>query len=106
MKKGKDGQQILLSGTAEEEMLARLSERVDRAVESIQQLRKERDELKSRLSGAEEKLRNVEGHSGQLHVMKSENEKHRVEREEIRSRIERVLGTLENIEESAVSEVE
>ena len=49
VKKGKDVQQIPLSGAAEEEILSRLSERVERAVESIQRLRKERDELRNRL---------------------------------------------------------
>ena len=104
MKKGKDVQQIPLSGAAEEEILSRLSERVERAVESIQRLRKERDELRNRLADAEGKLRAVESDSSQLSAIQSENERHRDQRDEIRNRIERILGTLERLEEESEEE--
>jgi len=72
-KKTTEGQ-IPLGGT-EEEILARLSERVDRAVKMIQELRRERDELK-------EKLASFDG-----------------DRSEIRNRIEGILASLEELDE-------
>jgi len=72
-KKTTEGQ-IPLGGT-EEEILARLSERVDRAVKMIQDLRRERDELK-------EKLASFDG-----------------DRSEIRNRIEGILASLEELDE-------
>ncbi len=59
----------------EEEILARLSERVDRAVKMIQELRRERDELKEKLAG-------LDGDRG-----------------EIRTRIEAILTNLEQLDE-------
>ena len=76
-KKTSDGQ-IPLGGGDEGEILARLSERVDREVKMIQDLRRERDELKSKLAEYDD-LEN--------------------ERAEIRSRIESVLASLEALEE-------
>ena len=76
-KKTSDGQ-IPLGGGDEGEILARLSERVDRAVKMIQDLRRERDELKSKLA---------------------EYDDLEYERAEIRSRIESVLASLEALEE-------
>ena len=76
-KKTSDGQ-IPLGGGDEGEILARLSERVDRAVKMIQDLRRERDELKSKLAEYDD-LEN--------------------ERAEIRSRIESVLASLEALDE-------
>jgi FtsZ-binding cell division protein ZapB len=70
--------QMPLAGTEEGEILARLSERVEKAVKLIQELRRERDELKAKLEAAE-------GFSGQ--------------RQEIRTRIESILSTLESLEE-------
>ncbi len=62
----------------EAQILARLSERVDKAVQMIQELRRERDELKARLEEAQ-------AFGGQ--------------RQEIRQRIESILLTLERLEE-------
>ena len=67
-----------LAGTEEEQILARLSERVDRAVKMIQELRKERDELKAQLESSSD---------------------HEAERSEIRNRIEGILSSLEALEE-------
>jgi hypothetical protein len=47
MKKTKEDQ-MSLAGTEEAEILSRLNERVERAVSLIQELRRERDSLKSR----------------------------------------------------------
>ncbi len=59
----------------EEEILAKLSERVDKAVKMIQELRRERDELKA-------KLESFDG-----------------DRSEIRNRIEAILASLEQLDE-------
>ena len=78
MKKKTMEGQMPLAGTEEEQILARLSERVDRAVKMIQDLRRERDELKARLESATD---------------------HEAERSEIRNRIENILSSLDALEE-------
>ncbi len=98
MKKKNEAQQLALEGTEEEEILGKLSQRVERAVTLIQELRKERDILKSRLNAAEEKLRNKDDHASRLENMESEHERFQENRMEIRSRIERILGSLESLE--------
>lgn len=86
MKKNReDNNQLALAGTEEAEILNRLSERVERAVATIQELRRERDALKARV----EELEGVQG----------EHEKFARERSEIRDRIEGILGSLEALEE-------
>lgn len=77
MKKKTTEQQIPLGGSDEGQILARLSERVDKAVQMIQELRRERDELKARLEG----ITSLED-----------------ERRQIRERIESILESLETIE--------
>jgi FtsZ-binding cell division protein ZapB len=47
LKKKTTEEQIPLAGTEEGQILARLSERVDKAVKMIQELRRERDALKA-----------------------------------------------------------
>lgn len=69
---------MALAGTEEGQVLARLNERVEKAIQTIQALRKERDELKEQLEGAE---------------------KFRAERAEIRNRIETILSNLESLDE-------
>lgn len=92
MKKMKEDQ-MSLAGTEEAEILARLNERVERAVALIQELRRERDTLKSRLDEAEGKLKD--------HVtnLEEENDRFQKERGEIRNRIESILSNLEALEE-------
>ena len=85
MKKNRDESQLALAGTEEAEILNRLSERVERAVATIQELRRERDQLRARV----EELESVQG----------EHERFAKERSEIRDRIEGILGTLEALEE-------
>ena len=85
MKKKTEAGQLSLSGTEEGEILARLSDRVEKAVAMIGELRRERDALKKRVeeaqSGSAERLTQLEG-----------------ERTEIRNRIESILSTLEGLE--------
>jgi len=75
-KKNDDDSQLALAGTEEAEILARLSERVEKAVATIQELRRERDALKARVE-------ELEGYEEQ--------------RGEIRQRIEGILASLEEL---------
>jgi FtsZ-binding cell division protein ZapB len=84
MKKTKDNEQLALAGTEEAEILARLSERVEKAVSTIQELRRERDQLRRRVE--------------ELESVQDEQERFRRERDEIRDRIENILASLEALE--------
>lgn len=84
MKKKTAEEQMSLAGTEEGEILARLSERVERAVQTIQQLRRERDEWKSRAEKAE--------------AGSDDFDRLQRERTEIRDRIESILASLEALE--------
>ena len=85
MKKTKDNDQMALAGTEEAEILARLSERVEKAVGTIQELRRERDQLRARLQ--------------ELEALEEEQDRLKRERGEIRDRIENILGSLEALEQ-------
>jgi hypothetical protein len=78
-------EQLPLAGTEEAEILARLSERVERAVAMIQELRKERDELRAKLA--------------EHTTLEEEHDRFKQERGEIRDRIETILHSLERLEE-------
>ena len=79
MKKTRDNEPM-----EETEILARLSERVEKAVATIQELRRERDQLLARVA-------ELEGGA-------EEQERLRRERGEIRDRIEGILASLEALE--------
>ncbi len=81
--KKKTLEQMTLSGS-EEEILARLKERVDKAVAIIQDLRRERDALKAELAKRPDSNERLD----------------QLEREpaEIRNRIESILSNLESLE--------
>lgn len=81
------------SAQDEPDILARLSERVDRAVTMIADLRRERDALKAKLAEAESKLQEQES-------IEEDFDRYRKERGEIRSRIESILGSLETLDEA------
>lgn len=98
MKKNPQQNRLVLEGTEEEEILSRLSERVEKAVSTIQQLRKERDDLRARLAKAEETVKQREDDSGRLSTVETDYERFKGERVEIRSRIERILENLESLE--------
>jgi FtsZ-binding cell division protein ZapB len=94
MKKNQE-QQMALGGSEEGEILARLTERVDRAIATIQELRRERDNLKARLETAEASLREHTGASERLESLQEEHDRFQRERGEIRDRIETILTSLE-----------
>jgi uncharacterized protein YhaN len=81
--KKKTLEQMTLSGS-EEEILARLKDRVDKAVAIIQELRVERDMLRAELEKRPESNERLD----QLER----------ERTEIRNRIESILSNLESLE--------
>lgn len=84
--KKKDESQLALSGTEEAEILGRLSERVEKAVATIQELRRERDALRARVAELESRDEDLERLNR--------------ERSEIRDRIESILGSLEALEQT------
>ena len=99
MKKTGNGEQLALAGTEEGEILGRLSERVERAVGTIQDLRKERDQLRARVEELESRLREQDDSAARLESLEEEQERFRRERGEIRDRIENILSSLETLEE-------
>ena len=77
MKKKTTEEQMSIAGTEEGRILTLLAERVERAVQVIQELRRERDQLKAQVE---------------------ELEHFRSERGEIRDRIETILSNLASLE--------
>ena len=73
----------------ENDVLSQLAERIEKAIITIQQLRRERDELRQKLK----ELGPVDNQS-----LQEENERFRSERDEIRARLEKLLGNLDQIE--------
>lgn len=98
MKKSRENDQMAINGTDEVEILARLSERVEKAVAVIGELRRERDTLKTRLAEAEAKVQEQEGTTERLSTLEEDYERLRKERSEIRNRIETMLGNLESLD--------
>jgi FtsZ-binding cell division protein ZapB len=92
MKKTRDNDQMALAGTEEAEILARLSDRVEKAVGTIQELRRERDQLRARVE-------ELESQTSAQEALEEEQERLRAERGEIRNRIENILSSLEALEE-------
>jgi FtsZ-binding cell division protein ZapB len=91
MKKTRDNDQMSLAGTEEAEILARLSERVEKAVGTIQELRRERDQLRTRVEELEALVEDNKS-------VEEEQERLQKERGEIRTRIESILESLEALE--------
>jgi FtsZ-binding cell division protein ZapB len=87
MKKTRENDQMTLAGTEEAEILGRLSERVEKAVATIQELRKERDQLRERVA--------------ELEAGEETQDRLKRERDEIRNRIESILSNLEELENAA-----
>jgi len=99
MKKTKE-EQMPLAGTEEGEILARLHERVEKAIATIQELRKERDALRAKLVHAEGKVREQSDASERLSSLEDDCARFQKERSEIRNRIETMLANLESLETS------
>ena len=91
MKKNPNPDSTQPSETDEGEILQRLSERVEKAVSTIQELRRDRDQLRARVTELEERLRDSDETSERVTSLERE-------RGEIRNRIESILGSLEALE--------
>lgn len=103
-KNNKDIDQMSLANTEEAEILARLTDRVEKAIVTIQELRRERDSLKARLDDAESKLREQSDTSERLGAVEEEYDRFKKERSEIRDRIETILANLESLDEPEAAE--
>ena len=100
MKKKGESEQMPLQGTEEEEMLMRLSDRVEKAIATIQQLRKENATIRQRAEKLEAELRDQESSADRLRTAEEENARFHSERSEVRSRLERMLSDLEGLDET------
>lgn len=100
MKKTRENDQLTLAGTEEEEILGRLNDRVEKAIATIQELRKERDTLRRQLDDATSRLQEQGDAAERASTLEEDNERFKRERGEIRDRIESILGNLEALEET------
>ncbi|HEX9459371.1 MAG TPA: cell division protein ZapB [Thermoanaerobaculia bacterium] len=99
MKKNRDNDQLSLAGTEEGEILGRLNDRVEKAITTIQELRRERDTLRRQLDEATARLQEQGDAADRASTLEEDNERFKRERSEIRDRIESILGNLEALEE-------
>jgi FtsZ-binding cell division protein ZapB len=100
VKKTRENDQLTLAGTEEEEILGRLNDRVEKAIATIQELRKERDTLRRQLDDAIARLQEHGDAAERASTLEEDNERFKRERGEIRDRIESILTNLEALEES------
>lgn len=91
---------MTLAGTEEGEILSKLTDRVERAIATIQALRKERDTLKARLAAGEAEARTKADAGERLSALQEEHGRFQRERSEIKSRIETLLSNLESLDEA------
>ena len=99
VKKKTDADQLNLSG-GEGEILARLHERVEKAIGMIQELRRERDTLKARLREIEGRGKKHDLDTNRLVELEEDCQRFEKERGEIRKRIESILSNLESLDAS------
>ncbi|MGN6184927.1 MAG: cell division protein ZapB [Thermoanaerobaculia bacterium] len=99
MKKTKD--QDPTAPVEESEILARLAERVERAVGTIQELRRDRDQLRARVEELETRLKDQDDANVRLESLEEEHERFKQERGAIRDRIETILSSLEALEDGS-----
>jgi FtsZ-binding cell division protein ZapB len=100
VKKTRENDQLTLAGTEEEEILGRLNDRVEKAIATIQELRKERDTLRRQLDDATARLQEHGDAAERASTLEEDNDRFKRERGEIRDRIESILSNLEALEES------
>jgi len=100
VKKTRETDQLTLAGTEEEEILGRLNERVEKAIATIQELRKERDTLRRQLDDATARLQENGDAAERASTLEEDNDRFKRERGEIRDRIESILSNLEALEET------
>jgi SMC interacting uncharacterized protein involved in chromosome segregation len=76
--------QLTLAGTEEGEILSQLSDRVEKAVRMINELRRERDSLKAQLAS--------------VTTLQEEHDRFAAERSEIKDRISNILSSLDSLD--------
>jgi len=103
VKKNRETEQLSLAGTEEGEILGRLNDRVEKAIATIQELRRERDTLRRQLDDATARLQEQGDAADRASTLEEDNERFKRERSEIRDRIESILGNLEALEETPES---
>jgi FtsZ-binding cell division protein ZapB len=91
MKKNNPNNEETNDAIDESEILSRLADRVEKAVTTIQELRRERAQLRARVEELEASVRDND-------ALAEEQERLRQERGEIRNRIESILSNLEALE--------
>jgi FtsZ-binding cell division protein ZapB len=99
VRKTRENDQLTLAGTEEEEILGRLNDRVEKAIATIQELRKERDTLRRQLEEATARLQEHGDAAERASTLEEDNDRFKRERGEIRDRIESILSNLEALEE-------
>ena len=103
MKKNRDNDQLSLAGTEEGEILGRLNDRVEKAIATIQELRRERDTLRRQLDDATARLQEQGDAAERASTLEEDNDRFKRERGEIRDRIESILGSLDALEDTPES---
>lgn len=98
-KQAKTNEETAQLETEEGDLLSRLTDRVEKAVATIQTLKKERDALQSRLAEAENQLQEAGVDGEELADAREEIERLRSERDEVRSRVSRMLDSLAALDE-------
>lgn len=77
------------------DVLKQLDERIQASVTRIQQLRKENDQLAQKLAESEKRYADA---AAQIKQLSSEHQLHENERQDIRSRIEKILARFDGVD--------
>lgn len=77
------------------DVLKQLDERIQASVARIQQLRKENEQLAQKLAETEKRFADA---AGQLKQLNAERQQHENERNDVRSRIEKILTRFDGID--------
>ena len=77
------------------DVLKQLDERIQASVARIQQLRKENEQLAQKLTEAEKRYADA---AGQVKQLSAERQQHENERNDVRSRIEKILTRFDGID--------
>lgn len=92
-------EQMVFNPGEENDVLARLGDRIETAIATIQQLQRERDELRKKLASAQDQMRSADGAGSDATELREELERLRSERDEVRGRLSKLLANLDRLEE-------
>lgn len=99
MAKKKKDDQMELIGPDGDQLIEELAKKIDSAVSTIRDLRKERDALRDELEAANERLGELEQSGERLDELEREAGRFEEQKGEIRNRIEALLEKFERLEE-------